>query len=367
MLLDSKGFDLWADEYDKSVNLSEESNEYPFAGYKDVLNYIYNIVRENDYVNILDIGFGTGILTARLYDEGCNITGIDFSENMINIAKQKMPQATLLKWDFSLGLPDTIKNSKFDCIICTYAIHHLTDKEKVIFVKLLSSMLNEKGKILIGDISFEKRSELEKCKETYMEYWDEDEIYFIANEMGDDLNSEFSSKYMKMSHCAGVMVLVKRLEQYVEIKRIEDQELKEKIARRVLENLPDWFGLPESIEKYIQEGKSLPFWAAIKDNQEIGFINLKETSSETAEIYCMGVMKDFHGMGVGRLLFHELLNNAKKNGYEFLQVKTVDEGHYAEYDQTAIFYIKMGFRKLEVFPSLWDRWNPCLILIMSVR
>ena len=44
-MLDSKGFDLWADGYDKSVNISEESNEYPFAGYKDVLNYIYKQVR----------------------------------------------------------------------------------------------------------------------------------------------------------------------------------------------------------------------------------------------------------------------------------------------------------------------------------
>lgn len=367
MLLDSKGFDLWADEYDKSVNLSEESNEYPFAGYKDVLNYIYNTVRENDYVNVLDIGFGTGILTTRLYDEGCNITGIDFSENMIDIARQKMPQATLLNWDFSIGLPDKIRKCKFDCIISTYAIHHLTDKEKASFIKLLSSMLNKEGKMLIGDISFETRGELKKCKEIYMEYWDEDEIYFIADEIKEDLRSEYSVKYLKISHCAGVMEVVKRSELYVEIQRIDNQELKERIARRVLENLPDWFGLPESTEKYIQEGKTLPFWAAIKDNQEIGFITMKETSSETAEIHCMGVMKDFHGMGVGRLLFHEIFNNAKGNGYEFLQAKTVDEGHYTDYDQTNKFYKKMGFRKLEVFPTLWDKWNPCLILIMSLR
>ena len=47
-MLDSKGFDLWADGYDKSVNLSEESNEYPFAGYKEVLNSIYNQARKKE-------------------------------------------------------------------------------------------------------------------------------------------------------------------------------------------------------------------------------------------------------------------------------------------------------------------------------
>ena len=44
-MLDHKGFDLWADGYDKTVGLSEESNTYPFAGYKNVLGTIYSGVR----------------------------------------------------------------------------------------------------------------------------------------------------------------------------------------------------------------------------------------------------------------------------------------------------------------------------------
>ena len=37
-MLNHKGFDLWADGYDKSVGLSDEANTYPFAGYKKVLD-----------------------------------------------------------------------------------------------------------------------------------------------------------------------------------------------------------------------------------------------------------------------------------------------------------------------------------------
>ena len=33
-MLDNKGFDLWADGYDKAVGISDEENTYPFAGYK---------------------------------------------------------------------------------------------------------------------------------------------------------------------------------------------------------------------------------------------------------------------------------------------------------------------------------------------
>lgn len=30
-MLDNKGFDLWAEGYDKSVGLSDDDNSYPFA------------------------------------------------------------------------------------------------------------------------------------------------------------------------------------------------------------------------------------------------------------------------------------------------------------------------------------------------
>ncbi|WP_291634207.1 class I SAM-dependent methyltransferase [Clostridium sp.] len=209
-MLNSTGFDLWSNGYDKSVNLSEKNNEYPFAGYKDVLNYVYNQVREKDGANILDIGFGTAILTTQLYNNGYSITGIDFSSNMINIAKQKMPQATLINQDFSKGLPDQIKNHHFDFIISTYAIHHLTDKEKINFIKLLFPLLNKTGMILLGDVSFETRKQLEKCKSKYNEYWDNDEFYFTVEEIKNNLNDEYFSEYVQISHCAGVLTIANK-------------------------------------------------------------------------------------------------------------------------------------------------------------
>lgn len=207
-MLDSKGFDLWANGYDKSVNFSEENDEYPFAGYKDVLNYIYNQVRENSYSSVLDIGFGTGLLTTQLYNEGYQITGIDFSSNMIDIAKRKMPNATLINWDFASGLPIEIISNKYDYIISTYAIHHLSDEEKIGFIKSLLKLLNSNGKILIGDVSFETSQKLEQCKEMYKEIWDNEEIYFIANEMMKSFNELYYCSYDKISHCSGVLTVV---------------------------------------------------------------------------------------------------------------------------------------------------------------
>ena len=206
-MLDSKGFDLWANGYDKSVNFSEENDEYPFAGYKDVLNYIYNQVRENSYSSVLDIGFGTGLLTTQLYNEGYQITGIDFSSNMIDIAKNKMPDAVLLNWDFTRGLPEEIINNKYDYIISTYAIHHIPDEEKIKFIKSLLKLLNVNGKLLIGDVSFETWKELDICKEMHKEIWDNEEFYFVANDMMMSLNELFYCNYEKISYCSGVLTV----------------------------------------------------------------------------------------------------------------------------------------------------------------
>ena len=64
-MLDQKGFDLWADGYDRAVGLSDGDNSYPFAGYKEVLGRIYRTVMEKPAAAVLDVGFGTGTLTSR--------------------------------------------------------------------------------------------------------------------------------------------------------------------------------------------------------------------------------------------------------------------------------------------------------------
>lgn len=207
-MLDNKGFDLWADGYDKSVELSEENDEYPFAGYKDVLNTIYNIVHKREKAKILDIGFGTGILTKKLYDDGYEIYGIDFSQKMIEIAKEKMPLASLIKYDFAKGLPEEIKDNSFDYIISTYAMHHLKDEEKNEFIEKLESYLNKDGKIIIGDIAFKTRELLEKCKANYNEYWDDEEIYFVFEELKESLYNKNIS-FTEISHCSGVIQISK--------------------------------------------------------------------------------------------------------------------------------------------------------------
>lgn len=148
---------------------------------------------------------------------------------------------------------------------------------------------------------------------------------------------------------------------------IKNKEQKKLISSTILADLPNWFGLPDSTAKYIECSMALPFWAYIENNTAKGFIVLKETSPDTAEIYVMGVLQAIHNHGIGRKLFKTLYSYAREHGYSFLQVKTVQEGRYNEYDRTIQFYKKLGFKELECFPTLWDEWNPCQIYVMAVK
>jgi len=78
---------------------------------------------------------------------------------------------------------------------------------KLYRIKSLFTLLKENGQILIGDVSFENRSQLEGCKEKYAYYWDEDEIYFTEEEIREALPAEYCCKYVKISHCAGVLTV----------------------------------------------------------------------------------------------------------------------------------------------------------------
>lgn len=141
---------------------------------------------------------------------------------------------------------------------------------------------------------------------------------------------------------------------------------KQAVARTILENLPEWFGIASAREEYIADSAQQTMFAAFDQNKPVGFLCLKETGKATIEIQVMGVLKDYQRLGIGRKLFSEAKSWAVLQGYSFMQVKTVQMGRYKEYDVTNVFYRSLGFKEFEVFPNLWDEWNPCQVYIMSL-
>ena len=200
-LLDNQGFDLWANNYDRDVNLSDETNTYPCAGYRQVLGEIYADILQTGAKKVLDLGFGTGVLTKKLYDAGIEIYGQDFSGRMLKLAQEKMPAAKLHQGDLQNGLVDDLKCEKYDAIVATYSLHHLNDSKKVEFVKELQHLLSPGGVISIGDVAFVTRERLEQCRTRVGRGWDTAEIYFVSDEFCPNfVDCTFNQKSM----CAGI-------------------------------------------------------------------------------------------------------------------------------------------------------------------
>lgn len=151
------------------------------------------------------------------------------------------------------------------------------------------------------------------------------------------------------------------------ISYIHNKNIKERICKEILEQLPEWFGKKDGITQYAKESRTSHLWADVENEKTVGFIVMKETSPYTVEINVMGVIKEYQRKGIGAELFKSFYDFAKNNNYEFIQVKTVKSGKYASYDITNSFYKKLGFRELESFDNLWDKNNPCQIYIMSIK
>ncbi len=150
------------------------------------------------------------------------------------------------------------------------------------------------------------------------------------------------------------------------IQTIHAAKEKKEITRIILEALPDWLGIPEAREDYINKSTDNLFFAAFEGEDPVGFLYLNETGKSTVELYVMGVLEKYHRKGIGKALFLEAKKTALKQGYSFMQVKTVQIGCYDSYDRTNRFYLSLGFQEFEVFPTLWDEWNPCQIYVMAL-
>ena len=112
----------------------------------------------------------------------------------------------------------------------------------------------------------------------------------------------------------------------MEIRQLTDAAEKQAVTRLILEALPEWFGIPEAREAYIRESAGRIFFCAYDRNRPVGFLYLKETGNATVQM-----------------------------------------GKYEEYDRTNRFYLALGFREFEVFPTLWDEGNPCQVYVMSLE
>ena len=135
-------------------------------------------------------------------------------------------------------------------------------------------------------------------------------------------------------------------------------------AGAILRELPEWFGIPAAIDRYVEEIPALPAWLALDDARAVGFLTTKRHTPVASELYVLGVLPGYHRRGIGRRLLAHAEEALRGDGIRLLQVKTLGPSHpSAAYGRTRAFYAAMGFLPLEELPDLWGAGNPCLLLV----
>ena len=204
-VLDAAGFDAWQAQYDADVAACEAAEDYPFAGYTELQQQIFDIVHAREGVSALELGCGTGRMAARLLQAGHPVMAVDFSENMLAAAAKNAPGAELLQAELA-DVPQKLAGRAFDCIYAAYSLHHLPDADKYALLDELRTLLNPEGVILVGDVSFPDRAGLEAVRDAYEDDWDDSEFYLVRDELEAAL-PRFDVDCIPISFCADVLIL----------------------------------------------------------------------------------------------------------------------------------------------------------------
>jgi cyclopropane fatty-acyl-phospholipid synthase-like methyltransferase len=102
---------------------------------------------------VLDVGCGTGVPTARqLADAGCDVTGIDVSEGMLELARREVPGATFLRLDLA-DVPEVgPSRGGFDAIVAFFSLLMLPRTEIPTTLRRLHDLLEPGGYFLLSMI-----------------------------------------------------------------------------------------------------------------------------------------------------------------------------------------------------------------------
>jgi ubiquinone/menaquinone biosynthesis C-methylase UbiE len=132
-----KGYDKIARDYYTHRDLNKFNSE---------LDKFITLLPKNAHV--LDVGCGAGIPTAKyLVQRSLNVTGIDISDVMLNMAKENVPSGNFIKMDMN---ELKFNENTFDGIISVYALFHVPKKNHSSIFKQFYKILKPGGILLLN-------------------------------------------------------------------------------------------------------------------------------------------------------------------------------------------------------------------------
>lgn len=117
----------------------EEAEATGWFGPEVLFGLTYRYIKQGR--ELLDIGIGTGLVSALYHKAGLNIHGMDISKEMLNASRLKMPECEYKQHDLK-NIPYPFSDESMDIIVCAGVMN---------FFKDISSIFTEARRILSKD------------------------------------------------------------------------------------------------------------------------------------------------------------------------------------------------------------------------
>ncbi|AYD46857.1 class I SAM-dependent methyltransferase [Arachidicoccus soli] len=159
-----QAFNAISEKYDKQRPLLIPCFKDFYGVTLELSNNISNVE------NILDIGAGTGLLSAFYAEKypNANITLVDISADMLNKAKNRFQgndKINFLQADFSTV---DFEEGKYDLVVSGLAIHHLTHELKQVLFQKIYYALKSSGMFINAD---QVKGATDFSEKIYTENW----------------------------------------------------------------------------------------------------------------------------------------------------------------------------------------------------
>jgi ubiquinone/menaquinone biosynthesis C-methylase UbiE len=135
-----EAYNTWAKNYDQVNNKTRDLEAIAFRKTMSDLNF----------TRVLEIGSGTGKNTEWIAPKAKQVVAIDFSVEMINIAKEKIKQQNTVFLQTDITKEWTFTKKKFDLIACSLVLEHIKDLDHIF--SQANKVLKKIGLFYIGEL-----------------------------------------------------------------------------------------------------------------------------------------------------------------------------------------------------------------------
>ncbi|WP_202077963.1 class I SAM-dependent methyltransferase [Caldalkalibacillus salinus] len=134
------------------INFHDSKNKSTYAKREAESCWIDNIKKHVEVIGkeVLDIGCGGGIYSKVFaQSEAKHVTGLDFSEEMLKMAKENCKNIKNISFKQGSAFETGIKEETFDIVLERALIHHIKDLQSCF--KEANRVLKPQGKLIIQD------------------------------------------------------------------------------------------------------------------------------------------------------------------------------------------------------------------------